>query len=195
MTLTNRRLLPAALLGAVTMFVWGAASHRVLLDGAGYSRLPDEAAVVASLRGALPEDGLYFFPSPDFSGRETPEQKAAWEARFRAGPTGMLVYHRAGGSPVSPGKLGLQLLGDVLAAAIAAYVLSRVAAPYWQRVGVVGLLGAFSCLTVSALYWNWYGFPTAFFLAQCVDKVVGWGLAGAVMARWVPQAPRAGPAP
>jgi hypothetical protein len=50
----------------------------------------------------------------------------------------------------------------------------------------LGSLGAFGCLSISVIYWNWYGFPTAFFAAQCVDKVVGWTLVGALIAWIVP---------
>ncbi len=170
------------------MFFWGAVSHLVLLEGVGFTKMPHEASLVAELKKSLPGDGLYFFPSPDFSGNRTAEETAAFEARFRAGPTGMLVYHTSGGDPVSAKKLIVQFMSELFASGIAAYVVSFVPAPYWRRVLVVGSLGAFGCLSISALYWNWYAFPTAFFLAQCADKVLGWLLAGAVIAWVVPAA-------
>jgi hypothetical protein len=184
----ERRLLLAAIAGALTMFVWGGLSHMVLFKGAGFTRMPNEERVVAALRSSLSQDGLYFLPSPDFSGNASASERAAFDARFRAGPTGMLVYHPSGGTPVSPQKLLVQLLSALLAGAIATYVLSRMAAPYWQRVLASGLLGAFACLSVSTIYWNWYGFPTAFYLAQWADMVLGWSLAGAVIARVAPPA-------
>lgn len=33
------------------------------------------------------------------------------------------------------------------------------------------------------IFWNWYEFPAAFFMAQCVDQIVGSFLAGLVIAR------------
>ncbi len=170
------------------MFFWGAVSHLVLLEGVGFTKMPHEASLVAELKKSLPGDGLYFFPSPDFNGNRTAEETAAFEARFRAGPTGMLVYHTSGGDPVSAKKLIVQFMSELFASGIAAYVVSFVPAPYWRRVLAVGSLGAFGCLSISALYWNWYAFPTAFFLAQCADKVLGWLLAGAVIAWVVPAA-------
>jgi hypothetical protein len=50
------------------------------------------------------------------------------------------------------------------------------------------LLGAFGLFAISSIYWNWYGFPNAFFLAQGVDMIVGWALAGAVIAKLIPPA-------
>jgi hypothetical protein len=112
----------------------------------------------------------------------------------------MIVFHRSGSEPVTPKKLLLQLTSEMLAAAIGALLLRRIAAPYWQRAMVMGSLGAFAVLSISTIYWNWYGFPDAFFVAQLVDKVVGWLLAGAVMAAIVPAArapaiPRSAPEP
>ena len=70
-----------------------------------------------------------------------PEQEAAWEAKYNAGPTGFLVYHPAGGDPLSPVKLLTQFLGNLLAASIAAFIISLVFASYGQRVLVITLLG------------------------------------------------------
>jgi hypothetical protein len=125
---------------------------------------------------------------PDIKGNPTEEEKAAWEARFRAGPTGMIVYHAAGDAPVSLKKLSVQFLSDVLAAGIVSYLLSLVIVPYWRRVGLATLLGLFGLFAISSIYWNWYGFPNVFFLAQGVDMVVGWSLAGAVIAKLIPPA-------
>jgi hypothetical protein len=182
------RFVLAVLAGGVAMFIWGAISHMALLKGAGFSHLANDDAVAAELSRSLPRDGLYFLPSPDFSGNATDAENAAFEARFRAGPTGMIVFHRAGSEPVTPRKLLTQFFSEFLAAAIGVLVLWRFAAPYWLRVLTMGMLGAFGVLSISTIYWNWYGFPDGFFLAQLVDKVVGWLLAGAGMAALVPGA-------
>src|SRR6185437_3339026 len=102
------------------------------------------------------------------------------------GPTGMIVFHRSGSEPVTPRKLLIQFFSELLAAAIGVLVLERIAAPYWLRVVTMGSLGVFGVLSISTIYWNWYGFPDAFFVAQLVDKGVGWFLAGAGMAAIVP---------
>lgn len=180
------RLLLAALAGAVAMFAWSSISHTAVIRGVGFTPLPRENAIVAELRKSIRDDGLYFFPGVDWSRKQTSEETAAWQARFAAGPHGLVVYHASGDVPVSPRKLLLQFVGDLLAAAIAAWIVSLIAASYWQRVLVVGLLGAFGCVGVSALYWNWYGFTSAFFAAHCLDKIVGWLVAGAALARVAP---------
>src|SRR5580704_7504098 len=137
---TARRFVLAVLAGAVAMFIWGAISHMALLKGAGFSHLPNDEGVAAELSRSIPHDGLYFLPSPDFSGNATDAENAAFEARFHAGPTGMILFHRSGSEPVTPQKLLIQFFSELLAAAIGALVLSRIAAPYWQRVLTMGLL-------------------------------------------------------
>src|SRR5262245_24945003 len=134
------RWIIATLASAGVMFVWGGLSHMVLLKGMGFSLMPNEEQIVATLRASLPGDGLYFFPNIDLRGKPTGEEQAAWESRFRAGPTGMIIYHAAGDAPVSPKKLSVQLLSDVLAAGIVCCVLSLTVATYWKRVGIAALL-------------------------------------------------------
>jgi hypothetical protein len=180
--------LVATVAGAVTMFVWGAISHMVLLEGVGFSRISDEERIVSALRSSLPGDGLYFLPSIDLRKSPSAEETAAFEARFRAGPTGMIVFHAAGDAPVSFRKLSIQFLSTLVAAGILSYVLSLTVAAYWTRVELASLLGAFGVFAISSIYWNWYGFPNAFLLAQGVDMVVGWSLAGAVIAKLNPPA-------
>jgi hypothetical protein len=179
---TRRRLAAAWLAGTLLIYVWGALSHMVLQKGAGFSRMPDEQRVVTALQGSLEKDGLYLFPGPDFSGRATPEETAAWEQSFLGGPTGMIVYHPAGSSPVSGRKLGVQLLADMIAAAIAVHLVRRSPRPIWATALAVGLLGVFAIASVATIFWNWYGFPQAFFFAQCVDMIVGWSLTGLAIA-------------
>jgi hypothetical protein len=187
-----KRIVTGTIMGAVIMFVWGAFSHLVLLIGAGFTPLPNEDSVLDKLRNSIAEDGLYFFPGKDFRAKSTPEQETAWEAKYRAGPTGFLVYHPTGGAPVSPKKLLIQLTSNLLAAAIAVFVVAHMLAPYWQRVLVISLLGGFGCLSISMIYWNWYGYPTSFFTAQCVDQVIGWLFAGLAIAKVVPPLKGAG---
>jgi hypothetical protein len=170
------RLLIATLAGAVTVFVWGGLSHLVLLEGVGFSRITNEERIVSALRTSLPGDGLYFLPSIDLRGTPSSEETAAWETRFRNGPTGLIVYHAAGDTPVSPKKILVQFLSGLFAAGIVTFVLYFTAAPYCGRVGLAALLGALGLFTVSTIYWNWYGFTNAFLLAQVVDLIVGWSL-------------------
>jgi hypothetical protein len=141
MRFSQKRLI-ATVTDAVTMFVWGGFSPMVLLKGAGFNRVSDAERIVSALRTSLPGDGLYFLPSIDIRGNPSAEETAAWEARFRAGPTGMIVYHSAGDAPVSRKKLSVQFLSHTLGAGVVSYLLSLTVAMYWRRIALAGLLGA-----------------------------------------------------
>jgi hypothetical protein len=177
-----KRVISGTLLGGIALFVWSAISHSVLLIGAGFSPLPDEDKIISTLNSSIKEQGLYFFPGKDFR-RSTPEQEATWLEKYRTGPAGMIIYRPVGGEPFSPNKLLIQLLASFVTAGIISFVISLIAASYWERVAATTLLGLLACSAVSIIYWNWYEYPTSFFAAQIVDQVVGFFLAGLVIAK------------
>ena len=186
-----KRILIGGLLGGIIVFAWGAVSHMVLPIGTiGIKTLPNEAAVVGAMKNAIPEPGFYFFPGMDMSGKATPEEEKAWQARYAQGPTGILVYHPQGEQPLSPKLLGIELLSNILAALIAAILLARTSGSFVARVLCVALLGLFAWMSLSVSYWNWYGFPESFIAAEAIDQVVGWLFGGLALAAIVNPASR-----
>jgi hypothetical protein len=182
-----KQMIVATALGCAIMFIWGAFSHMVLLIGVGFTALPNEDKVIETLKSSIPEQGLYFFPGKDFRKKYAPEEESAFAKKFKFGPVGILVYRPVGGNPLSLDKLITQLLSEFIAVFVAAFITSLILGSYWKRVFVVTLLGGLACVAVSTIYWNWYEFPTPFFLAQLIDITVGFFLAGLIIAKIVPQ--------
>ena len=143
----------------------------MLMRGDGFSHLPNEARTVEALSVTVRENGLYHF-----------------DAESSGGPTGFLVYRSPGSDPAPPRKLLVQLGSNLFAGVLAAFVASRARGSYLARVFVVASIGAGGLATISTIYWNWYGYPDAFFIAQVVDQLVGWTLGGVVAAGIVRQA-------
>jgi len=182
-----KRILLAGVLGGLAAFLWSAFSHMALpLGETGVRSLPAETEVLGSLRGSVPEAGLYIFPSPADT---SPEGQAQWMEKHRTGPVGLLVYRPVGGEFNFPRYLVTELLTNILAAALAAFFLARIFGGYLQRALLVAMLGLFAWLSISVSYWNWYDFPASFILAEGIDQVVGWFVAGLVIARVVPGRP------
>ncbi len=178
------RIFIAAIVGGIIVFVWSAIAHMATpLGTAGLSVLPNEEPVLQALRANIPQSGLYFFPGADMSRRMTAEEKKAWEAKLRSGPTGLMVYNARGGEALSPRQLIAELVTNVLAAAVAAILLSFMAAPYITKAVSTALLALFAFLSLSASHWIWYGFPTAFVVGELVTEFIGWLLAGLAIAR------------
>jgi hypothetical protein len=177
------RVLLAGIVGGIVMFVWSAISHMVLQIGeAGISTLSPEEPLITAVRETVREPGFYFFPAMDMSRQTTPEEQSAWEAKIRSGPSGILVVDPDGHEPMPPSMLIIELLSNVIAATLAAFVLAKTVAAYGSRIIDALIFGLVAWFSISISYWNWYGFPGAFVLAEGVDLAVGWTLAGIAMA-------------
>jgi hypothetical protein len=164
------------------------------LGTAGIRSVPNEERLAQAVRGVITEPGLYFFPGLDPSRKMTPEEERAWTERYRRGPSGMIVVKPGGRDPMEPTQFVIELLADILAAGVAAFLLTRLQGPFLARAGAVGLLGVFEWADISVSYWNWDKFPSTFTGAALLDQVIGWTLAGLVMALMVrPRPTVAGP--
>ena len=182
-----KRILIAAIFGAVIMFIWGGFSHMVLFIGIGFKPLPNEDKVIETLQSSIPEQGLYLFPGKDFRKKYTEEEEAVFLKKFQFGPVGMLLYRPVGGNPLSPKKLITQFMSNFLSSLTAAFIASLLFAGYWKRVFAITMLGGLACISVGMIYWNWYEFPTSFFIAQCIDLLVCFFLAGLLIAKVIPR--------
>lgn len=184
----GNRVLLAAVLGGLALFIWGSVSHIALgLGSTGIKELPNEAAVLAALKGSIAEPGFYFFPGLGTGPGSTSEQKNAaqkkFEQRYIAGPNGILIYHPTGTTPFSPAKLGVELGLNVLQALLATLLLSM--APglgsYGRRLGFFAVLGILMATATNVEYWNWYGFPSSYTFTAMSDKLIGFLVVGLVV--------------
>jgi hypothetical protein len=179
-----KKILGAGLVGGLVVFLWGFVSHMLLPVGQmGLRSMPVNSPLLESMKVNLAEDGLYFFPGKEEGHKPTEAEEAVWATKYRMGPTGLLLYHPDGRDPMSPAQLGVELVTDVAAAALLAYLLiaitgssgAQVRLAKQLRIGVAA--GVFAWVSISVPHWNWYGFPCAFIAAELIDQVVGWTLA------------------
>ena len=179
------KVLFAGFVGGLLVFLWGAVSHMLLpLGQMGLSSMQDagkEQALLAEMKTELGKPGLYILPSAGMNETGEAEQEA-FAARVKAGPTGFVVFH-PDGAELSGKQFGLEFIADVLAALIAAFVVSRMPeSMFLTRVFVVALLGVFAWLSIEASHWIWYRFPDPYVLAQAIDQTAGWAIAGVAIA-------------
>ncbi len=194
----TKRIILAGVLGGIALFLWEGLAHTVLPLGlAGVKALPNEDAVTAGLRQNLRESGFYFFPAAEMTPGLTAEQQKAVAARadeqVRTGTSGIMVVYPHGRDFSFGRGLVIQGLGDILLCLIAAFLVAQaVWLPYLGRVAFVGLLGLFPFLASDFPFWTWYGFPIEFTVAQLTVHVVGFLVAGLVIAAIVRAAPMLG---
>lgn len=176
------RLILAAILAGIVMFMWGALSHMVLgIGDAGVKPMPNEAAITAAMKANITEPGFYFLPGMDMSKKATEEEQSAWAAKYKEGPTAILVYHPTGEVMMSPRQFGVELGSDIAAALVVGMILTFAAVSFPRGVIISTLVGLAGWLSISVSYWNWYRFPTNFTTGELIDQVAGWLLTGFVL--------------
>src|ERR1051326_637937 len=187
----TKRIIVAALLGAVAMFVWESIAHMLLpLGEVGVKALPNEQAMMATVKDTVKESGFYFFPAPEDRPDMTGEQKkqAMYQAmeKSRTGPSGIIITHPNGRTETLTAQLLTQFATDVLAMLVAALLLSRsISKAYGSRVLFVAWMGLLPTLATEVPQWNWFGFPAAYTLAQLTVHLVGFIAGGLVLAKVV----------
>jgi len=177
------RVILAAVLGGIVMFAWGAFSHMVLnIEGDVFKPLPNEAAVSAAMKANISADGVYFMPGIDMNKKPSEEEQAAWAAKYKEGPTAMVVYHATGDDVFTPKQFGVQFASCLGSALIAAIILMLASVGFARGVIITTLIGLAGWVAILIPYWNWYKFPFEFIRIDLIDQIVGWFLAGLVIA-------------
>ena len=168
------RVLIAGALGGLVMFIWSAVANIATpLGTAGMSHTPHEAEALASLQTHLGDgSGLYVLPASAMSGTAP------------RGASAFLVYHGpAYDLSITPTKLAGELVTEVLGALIAAVLLGFTRlSTFVGRAGFIAGLGVIVAAMTNLSYLFWFGFPLAYTLAYGAIQLIGFILAGAVIA-------------
>jgi hypothetical protein len=180
------RLLIAALLGAVAMFLWTFVAHMFTpLASMGVSQIPNEAPVLSAMQTSIGDHpGFYFYPWFDMKDPKAMEKSAAAQKTV---PHGILVYSPPGVNVDADmtAQLVREFIKQFVEALIAAWIVSMIAGGFGLRWGaVIGIYVATSIAT-NVSYWNWYHFPMDYTVAQIVMEIVSGIVAGAAIAWWL----------
>jgi hypothetical protein len=181
-------ILVAAIFGGIVMFLWGGLAHMVLgLGNPGIHQPAHEDVVVSALRDGLgPQPGVYILPSFDPGKWNDKAARAAYAQKSLTSPYAWVVYLPQGDDMTNMSRqLPREWASDTLAALVLAIVMGLAAFGFAKRMGIAAAAPVFSWLTVLVPYWNWYRFPGAFAWAGLAEQLIGWLLAGAVMACWL----------
>jgi hypothetical protein len=184
------RIIIAGILGGIVMFVWSFLSHEVFQIGdSGVKMLPNEAAVVACLKTNVSDPGFYLIPGMDMA-HATEADQAAWLEKYKAGPNAILIYHPTGQVGMMK-MLGIELASNVVACWLVAFILAMGIPSFIKKVIAATLIGFVGWVSILVSYWNWYRYPDQVVLAELCDQVIGWFLAGIVLALIVRARPTA----
>ncbi|MGH9747924.1 MAG: hypothetical protein ACRD59_17655 [Candidatus Acidiferrales bacterium] len=189
----GKKIILAGLAGGVLVFIVSGLLHSTTkLGEVGIRGIPNEDAVMLAMRNSMPEPGIYLFPVPNLA-TMSKEQRATEESRylakFKQGPTGIVVY-KPGGEDIVFGKLLVnQFLIGLVAALMIAWILAATASAtsYGTRIMIVIAIGLFAEIYIDMPYWNWYGFPMNYTIGHLLGGVLSWAIAALAMAAIVKQ--------
>lgn len=177
------RIVLGGVVGGVVLFFWGFVAHMLLpLGDLGIKSLPNDDALSAAIKQDVRESGLYMLPGMDPSQAASAEAMEAYTAKVAKGPSGLMVLFPGGRDLSLARHLPIELGTNVASSLLAAVLVSQLRPGFLRRVGVVTLVGLLASILTLVPYWNWYGFPADFTLAQIAENVIGSFLVGLVLA-------------
>jgi hypothetical protein len=191
------RIMVAGLLGGLVMFFWGALAHTVLgLGDIGMHYGSAGAQTMGGLNFDSKKDGkasgIYIFPSIPKELMSDEAAVKAFATQFGNKPYALVVY-APNGNPgmVEMGPvLGKQFATDLAAALLLAYILSGLQG-FSRRALAASAAGLFAALAIQIPLSTWYLFPIDYSLGIALKQLLGWALAGALIAWWLGRAERA----
>ena len=178
------RILIAALVGGIALFVWQYATWMYLdihhLDVEPV--LAGEDAVIEALKDT--ERGIYWLPGmtqADQMDRESEGYKA-WAEKHKKGPCGFLVINPEGGEPMSATILAIGGGIAFLIAFVVALILRGTALrTYIGRVCLCVGIGVVIALVMDVQNWNYMHFPDDWTRGNIIDHVGGMTVLGIVL--------------
>lgn len=179
------RILIAGIVGGILMFMMGAVGHMVFqLQSRAMAKFPDEKAFVEQVKGHNLKPGMYDFPAATPEAQSDTKAYEALNERYKAGPSGLLLIMPTGEDMMGPQTLAMELIANTLAALLAAWIVSLLPANvnFFQRWGVLFLMGVIGWLSLTASYGIWYRFPPQFVHDELYCAMLEWAVAGAAIA-------------
>ena len=170
-------LVKGTVLGGLVLFIWGAISWMALpWHGASLLTFGNEDAVTQAIVANAPRSGMYLLPNAGAEQKSAHEKMAKGPvvlASVRTGPIGSMTVFMISG-------LVIQMLGALLGTAL---LLQTRPLSYGGR--VLFLLGiALSAGVLAHLPdWNWWSFSASYTMLAFADLIIGWLLAGLVIAK------------
>jgi hypothetical protein len=176
------RILVAGIVGGILVFFMGFVEHELLgWSARTFSNIPKDTEFRQEVATHKLEPGMYAFPRMPKD--KTPAEMDRFMKEWQPGPGGFLIVAPAG--DMNMGKmLGLEFLSNVVAAWIAAWIVSLISAdkPFLWRWKVVVLIAIFGWVSLSASNHIWYNFPWPFVRDDLLCTILEWCVGGAAIA-------------
>ncbi len=180
-----------SVLGGLIVFVWGLLSWMVLpWHAASMERFTDEEAVADVIRENTTRDGIYILPNMHDSkikGSQSEIQRQYEESEMilQDGPLMFSSIKMTGTDPMRASSFVRSLIIQIAGAFLITWLLLQTRGlTYMGKVWFVSCIAFIVAILCYLPAWNWMFFPPAYVILNMIDLVIGWFLAGLVIARY-----------
>ncbi|MDA0323857.1 MAG: hypothetical protein O2923_14245 [Verrucomicrobia bacterium] len=173
-----RSVLLGGIAGGIVLHVWSTISWMVLpWHNTTIGSFQNEDAVLGLVQEQAIQSGVYFAPG------HAADNQEAQQAKMKSGPRVFAVVRTDGMASMGPSiakGVGFNLLSALLVTWLLAMTDNLSYAGKLLFLVVFGL--AASCFLTTP-YWIWWGFSSSYILVAFADALIGWLLAGLVIAK------------
>ncbi len=179
-----KKVIFGALGGGIIMFCWlGLAWSTWHMTQ--FKTIPEDRAVMGELALRNMDSGLYYYPGMP-ADKTDKAAMDAWTEAMNAGPTiSFLAYQKGGSNPNNPLIYIRGAMYCIMGAALLSWMLC-LAAPslpkYFSRVAFCGAAGLLVAFSGPLLTGNFFQFPPLHSFFELFDQLLGWTLAGLLLA-------------
>ena len=169
----TQKLVKGAILGGIVLFVWGVINWTILpWHQMHIMKFQKEESDTNVIRENVMENGIYVLP------HMTEREGQNMDGLFMFASVCLASKHEGMGVP-----LVKSLILKVILAFIVTWLLLRTRLAYNKQVGFITVIGVVIALGAAVPPWIWAAFPIGFTLACLFEIIVGWFLAGLVIAK------------
>jgi hypothetical protein len=156
--------------GAIVLFIWSSISWMVLpWHQKTLHQFKDGAMLAAVLKANVDQSGVYLLPTDNETDSQPPAVFAAVSLEGRRSMGAALVIY---------------FFTECVASLLAVWLLSKTTiSSYSGRVTFILVFAIAASIIANLPNWNWWSFDSHYTVAAMADIIIGWLLAGLVMAR------------
>jgi hypothetical protein len=192
-----RQLALGAILGAIVLFLWSFIAWTFIpWPGEPLRSFTNDDAVAQAIKANAPRSGTYLLPNEvkRTPGMSDEQYKVAEQAAMERMSHGPVIFASVRLEPFGsmPKALVIKFFTQLVVALLATFLLLQTGGlSYAGRVVFLITMGVIIFVGANVDEWNWWGFSNAYTAMQLVVLVIGWLLAGLVMAAVVRGKPAA----
>jgi hypothetical protein len=182
----NKSLVWCGILGGIIVFIWGMVSWMVLpWHMMTMNKFYNEEQVAHVIKQNASESGMYMLPCTHCGDSSASERQIRrGKEMMRNGPMVFSAVKLEGMDPTSVRPFIRGLIIDIIAAFFITWLLLQTKGlKYGKQVWFVTVIGLIAGILGLLPGWNWMGFSSSYTLLCILDLVIGWFLAGLLIAK------------